>query len=177
MSQPLQFKIKKSVEQLKKLHKGSKGKLQPRLQMLIILKKEGRGLSKNVLAERLGVNHNSIQQWRTDWKGGLNRLLSDKRGGNHPSIIKKGIHKAIGKKLRNATAAIRSYKELKEWIKENFGQSIKYTTLNGYVKRKFRAKLKVARKSHIKKDEQAVAAFKKNGSPYWRALSKKLYPI
>jgi len=93
----------------------------------------------------LGVNHNGIQQWKTNYrKGRLNCLLSNKRGGNHKFLIKKDIHKAIEQKLHNATALIRSYKELKEWIKKNFGQSIKYTILNGYVKRKFGAKLKVA---------------------------------
>lgn len=166
MPHPLHFTIKESVKQLKELHRRSKAKLQPRIQMLIVLNKEQTGLSKNALAERLGVNHNSIQQWRSNYrKAGLKLLLEDKRGGNRKSVIKKEVHQGIEKKLNSSTNPIRSYTELMQWIEDNFGQSVYYTTLNGYVKRKFGAKLKVARKSHIHKDEKAVAEFKKNGSP------------
>jgi hypothetical protein len=48
------------------------------------------------------------------------------------------------------------------WIKDNYIPSgINYQTINSYVKRHFKAKLKVTRKSHIKKDEKAVESFKK----------------
>jgi hypothetical protein len=40
-------------------------------------------------------------------------------------------------------------------------QGINYQTLNSYVKRHFGAKIKVARKSHINKNELAVDTFKK----------------
>ena len=96
------FIIKESLKQLKELHKDSKPKQQPRLQMLIFLKKEQEGLSKTVLADRLGFNHNSIQQWRTNYrKGGLNLLLGDKRGGNRKSVIKDKTHWAIEKRLKS----------------------------------------------------------------------------
>ncbi len=38
---------------------------------------------------------------------------------------------------------------------------MKYITLVKYTKRHFGTKIKVARKSHVKKDEEAVATFKK----------------
>jgi CBS domain containing-hemolysin-like protein len=41
---------------------------------------------------------------------------------------------------------------------------INYHTVNKYVKRKFGAKLKVARKSHVNKSEEAVIEFKKKST-------------
>jgi hypothetical protein len=38
---------------------------------------------------------------------------------------------------------------------------MKYITLVKYAERHFGSKIKVARKSHVKKDEEAVVAFKK----------------
>jgi hypothetical protein len=38
---------------------------------------------------------------------------------------------------------------------------VKYKTLYSYVRLNFDTKIKVARKSHVKKDEQAVEDFKK----------------
>lgn len=51
--------------------------------------------------------------------------------------------------------------ELLDWIKNEFKKEIKYNTLLKYSIKNFGSKVKVARKSHIKKDEEAVKAFKK----------------
>ena len=48
-----------------------------------------------------------------------------------------------------------------QWIKDEFGKEIKYTTVVEYSKRHFGSKIKVARKSHLLKDEAALVAFKK----------------
>ena|SRR6266478_1319485 len=174
MPHPLTFTIKESYSQLKQLRRSSRPKHQSRLQMLILLKKENRGLSKTALSDRLGVNPNSVQQWRTNYrKGGLALLMSDKRGGNRKSVITKKTHRAIEHRLTNPNGSIRSYSELKQWIEESYQPGIAYSTLNGYVKRKFGAKLKVARKSHIKKDLKAIYAFKKNARSDRRTLPEK----
>lgn len=47
------------------------------------------------------------------------------------------------------------------WIENEFKKQIKYNTLLKYSIKNFGSKVKVARKSHIKKDEDAVDAFKK----------------
>ena len=51
--------------------------------------------------------------------------------------------------------------EIQHWLKENFGMEMKYQAVNKYVKQKFGARSKVARKSHINKDDNAVVVFKK----------------
>ncbi|MBI4945206.1 MAG: hypothetical protein HY840_02260 [Bacteroidetes bacterium] len=113
--------------------------------------------------QALGVNHNSIQTWRTSYKkGGLSALLKFDRGGFKPSVIPPKVHRAIEKRLKNPIEAFNGFEQLRRWIDEHYIPAINYQTLNQYVKRHFGAKLKVARKSHIQKDEQAVREFKKN---------------
>jgi len=76
----------------------------------------------------------------------------------------------IEAKLTHPDEAFRSFEELRQWIDEHFVPGINYHMVNKYVKRKFGAKLKVARKSHVWKDKQQVEEFKKNSRP---SLKKK----
>ena len=115
------------------------------------------------MADALGVNHNSVQTWRSAYrKGGCKALLKFERGGFKPSLISPSIHRAIEKRLKNPIEAFTGFKELQQWVDERYIAGINYQTINQYVKRHFGAKLKVARKSHIQKDEEAVKEFKKN---------------
>lgn len=163
MASPKYIHISESITDLKALLKKSKPNISVKIKMLIELKKEGEnGLSKRLLADRIGVNHNSVQSWKTLYeKGGLEALCQDGRIGFKPSVISKEEHEAIEKKLRDPNNGLRGYKELQEWIENQFNKTIKYNTLLKYSVRHFESKSKVARKSHIKKDEQKVIDFKK----------------
>lgn len=156
------IEIKENLTELKQLHKQAAPHLKIRVQMLI-LSKLGKASGKYALADALGVNHNSIQNWRSRYqKGGLKKLLEDKRGGNRAAVIDSKTDKAILSKLSDPKNAPRSFRELQQWVNDNYIKGINYHTLNKHVKRKYKAKLKVARKSHAQKDEEAVSAFKKN---------------
>jgi len=67
-------------------------------------------------------------------------------------------------KLDNPNNWIVGFVELLDWFNTTFDTNIKYKTFHGLVVRKFSAKIKVARKVHLKNDEQAVATFKNNFS-------------
>lgn len=154
--------VKESLRTLKQLHKQSPSHLKPRIQMLI-LSKQLRISGKYGLADALGVAHSTVQIWRNLYSdGGLQKLLEDKRGGNRSAVIDAKTDKAIIAKLSDAKNAPRSFKELQQWVNDYYIKGINYHTLNKHVKRKYGAKIKVARKSHVQKDEQAVEAFKKN---------------
>ncbi len=162
MAHPLRLTIKERLPQLKGVLRKQPQHLRSRLQMLILMK-EGKALSKRELADALGVNHNSVQTWRTAYKkGGLTALLKFERGGFKPSVIPPNVHRAIEKRLKNPVEAFTGFEQLRRWIEEHYLPAIHYQTVNKYVKRHFGAKLKIARKSHIQKDEQAVKEFKKN---------------
>jgi len=163
MEQAQQLHIKESIRELKAIMHKQRPAIAQRIQMLITIQKQEDPLSKRALADLLGVNHNSVQKWRTMYKrGGINALLVDGRGGKRREVITSRTHKAIEKRLNSSQDAFRSYTELYQWVQDHYIPHIKYVTLNAYVKRHFGAKLKTARKSHILKDEQAVEAFKKN---------------
>jgi len=110
----------------------------------------------------LGVSSSSTQIWRKLYKqGGLALLLKDGRIGFKPSVISKEEHEQIKLKLYEPTNGLRGYVELQDWIDQEFGKQIKYNTLLKYCGRHFGSKSKVARKSHVKKDLQAVEDLKK----------------
>jgi hypothetical protein len=87
--------------------------------------------------------------------------MSDKRVGFKPSVINAEEHIAIEKKLQDPKNGIRGYTELLDWVKTELHKDMKYITLVKYTERHFGSKIKVARKSHVKKDQQAVDTFKK----------------
>jgi transposase len=157
------IQVREELQYLRKLLKRSSNFVAPRIRMLIEIKKhESTGISKRALAELIGVNHNSIQTWRSMYfTGGIELLLSHKRIGYKPSLITAEEHEAIHRKLHDPQNGLHGYKELMRWIEQEFGKNIYYNTLYKYCVRKFGSSVKVARKSHVKKDLQAVEAFKK----------------
>ena len=169
MAKGLIFHIKETEADLKKLLRKQPEHLRDRVRMLIVCKKSTDPLSKTTLSQEIGVNHNSIQKWRKAYiSGGIEKMLEYNRGGFKPSLITADVHKKIEEKLTNPKEAFRSFVELQQWIDKHFVPGIKYHAVNKYVKRKFGAKLKVARKSHIKKDEKQVEEFKKNSRPSFK---------
>jgi len=173
MSLPKSISVKESLTELKKLLKNSTKLIQPRIRMLIEIKKhvDLGGLSKRVLAENIGVNHNSIQTWRTLYcEGGITKLTSYIKNEGRPTVLTKEEHQAIKTKLHDSKNELRGYVELLEWVEATFKKEMKYNTLLKYTNREFKASVKVARKSYIEKDEEAVAIFKKT----LRKSAKKL---
>lgn len=163
MASPKQMNIKESLVDLKRLLKTSSPLISPRIRMLIELKKnEKQGISKRDIASLISVNHNSVQTWRTMYiKGGLKLLQSHNKKGFKTSVFTKEEHTAIEKKLKDPKNGLRGYVELLAWIEQEFKKQVKYNTLLKYSIKNFGSKVKVARKSHINKDETAVETFKK----------------
>jgi transposase len=159
MAKALNVVVKESVKDLKSIQK-QKPSYYSRIQMLLLIK-EGKFITKDALSEALQVSTQSVHIWRTKYNaGGIDRLLEDKRGGK-PAKITAPIHERLGARLNSSKEGFKSFVEIQQWLQENFGIEMKYQALNKYIKRKFGARPKVARKSHIDKDENAAALFKK----------------
>jgi len=163
MSKPIIFTIQESLPEIKKLIKNHEPFLAQRLRVLLECKKhEKTGISKRSLSENTGYCHTSVQKWRQLYiKGGLEVLLSHKKTGFKPSSFSEAEHQLLKAKLHDNQNGLVGYKELQRWIESELNKVVKYKTLYAYVRLNFDAKIKVARKSHVKKDEQAVEAFKK----------------
>lgn len=176
MSAPRDFRIKESAGEIKKRIKSSNAMIGKRLHALLVFKRnEGTGASKRAVADEIGVNHNSVQAWRASYiKGGIEALMSHSNTGHKPSRISKGQEESLRAKLGDASNGVVGFTELLGWFNAKFGTAINYKTFHGFVVRKFKAKVKVARKSHVRKDPLAVGAFKKTSvRPVKRSSSKR----
>lgn len=165
MSKPFQIEVTESIEELRLLQRKHGELIGKRLRILIEVRRhqDAGGISKRALSLITGINHNSVNKWRGIYnKEGIAPFLTHgRKGGFKPSVITKEAHIAIEKKLNDPKNNIQGYVELLEWVNMELLKDIKYITLLKYVKRHFGTKIKVARKSHVKKDAEAVETFKK----------------
>jgi len=163
MSAPKLFAIKETESEIKKLIKSSTQMLSKRLQALLVFKRfEKIGISKRQVAEQIGVNHNSVQTWRSAYiLGGIEQLKAHANVGYKPNSINSVQEKALEEKLNDPNNGIVGFVELLDWFNKSFNTDIPYKTFHGFVVRKFKDKIKVARKIHVKKDVEAVESFKK----------------
>jgi transposase len=163
MALPTIFQIKESEAQIKKMIRTAQPMISKRLQALLHFKKhEHEGISKRDVAFKIGVNHNSIQTWRKLYiDGGISSLIAHSKKSNIVSVITKEQEILIKEQLNNPNNGFVGFTEFLQWFNEHQNTNIKYKTFYSFLVRKFNAKVKVARKSHINKDAQAVEYFKK----------------
>jgi transposase len=90
-----------------------------------------------------------------------------------PTILTDEEHELIKTKLNDSNNGLRGYVELLDWIEITFKKEMKYNTLLKYANREFGASVKVARKSHVKKDDAAVSTFKKTSLKSVKKPAKK----
>lgn len=161
MARPLQITITEDFSELKSLARTLPSHTRDRARMLYLMKHDGI-TNKHELGTALSVSPDTVQKWRDKYrKGGLGLLLEDRRGGARPAQITADAHEKLAERLSGPTGAFRSYIEAQEWINREFGLDMGYHAVNKYLKRRFGAKLKVARRSHVDKDPAAPAVFKK----------------
>jgi hypothetical protein len=168
MAKAKEIIIHESLEELQKyLRKSSCPTIRKRIKMLIVIKKRSpEMLSKNELAKLCKCNHNSINSWRRLYlSGGIDALMQHGWTGTKSKHISKEQHQQMSDKLSNPVNGLVGYKELLNWVESEFDISMKYTTLYEYTRRNFRTKIKVSRKSHVKKNEEDLTAFKKKLRP------------
>lgn len=175
MSDPKTFKIKETEAELRKLIKTSNPMIAKRLHALLVFKQnQANGISKRLVAIEIGVNHNSIQTWRSLYiEGGLKMLMSHSNIGYKPSKISKEQEQALREQLNDPHNGMVGFVELLDWFNTNYQTSINYKTFHGFVVRKFNAKIKTARKTHINKDAKAVEDFKKTSVKSAKKSSQK----
>jgi transposase len=166
MAAPKYFQIKESISQIKTMIRSSHPMISKRLQALLVFKQhELEGISKREVAFEIGVNHNSVQTWRKAYiEGGIPLLISHSKKSNVVSVITKEQELIIKEQLENPNNGFVGFTEFLQWFNENQNTDIKYKTFYAFLVRKFNAKVKVARKSHVKKDPKAVDSFKKTSS-------------
>lgn len=163
MALPKKTVIKETEKEIKKLLKQSIPFIGQRLRVLLVLKQnEETGISKRDVAKLAGVDPNSVQNWRTLYiNSGIEGLMKHKKVGFKPSVFTDIEHKKLEEKLNDPKNGLQGYVELKAWIEKETGRVFNYNTLLYYCIKNFKSSVKVARKSHVKKDENKVESFKK----------------
>jgi transposase len=117
------------------------------------------------LADFLGRSRSTIESWLTRYRtGGLLGLLAWNYHGGQPPAIPEAVLTELREKL-SQPQGFKSYGEIQQWLKEEYGLEIHYKTVHQTVHYKLKAKLKVARPTHIKRDDTAVVEFKKTPDP------------
>ena len=160
MTIPISIKVSETETALRLALSKAKPYQRARLKMLLLLATGTSAVGE--LARKTKSGTASIRIWKLAYHaGGLEALLSDKRGGDKRSGISAEDKASICKKLSDPNGGLRSYKEARVWLKEELNIDKKYHALNKYLKRNFGTKLKVGRKSHVKKDQTATADYKK----------------
>lgn len=154
--------VKESIEELESCLKSHKKfKIRQRIRSLIYTKKEKFNTQKE-LSDFLDIDYATLKRWLKKYKDhGLESLLKLESGGNYKGVISKALHQALEEKLHDSKAPLLGYWHAVQWVKEHHGQEIHYQTLRAYLIRHFQSKKKHPRKSHYKKDEQALEVFKK----------------
>lgn len=162
MSRKSSIIVTESIKELKYLsHREHDYRIRQRIKCLIYTK-EGKFKGQLELSNYLGVDYSTVKRWLKKYReGGLSSLTQLNIGGQRPSVISPELHEALSEKLNDSRNPLLGYLDAVLWVKNNHGINLKYTTLREYMIRHFKTKLKEPRKSHYKKDEQAIEAFKK----------------
>jgi transposase len=162
MARKCTIEVSESIEDLKKLYKRQRNfRIRTRVKSLILLK-EKKFKRQTDISNYLGIDYATLKRWFKKYKEyGLASLLKIESGGAKNSCISKDIHKGLEAKLQDPKNPLLGYWDAVLWVHEQYGETINYQTLRSYLIRHFKTKLKHPRKSHYKKDEQAIEAFKK----------------
>jgi hypothetical protein len=123
----------------------------------------------------VGVCPSSVQTWRKSYiDGGIDSLISHRMRGSVSHQFGEEEQMFLAATLSNPKNGIQGYAELKCMMDIRFERNFHYITLLKYCQRNFGTKIKVARKNHVKKDEEAVTSF--TCTPYKVRVKKLCFP-
>lgn len=132
-----------------------------RLESLILLKSE-QFSTLDAIAKSLQINPSTLDSWLSIYrKGGIEVLLKQKKRIRTSKFITPAIHKALEERLRDPENSFNGFRDAQQWIKETYKVDISYQLLWHYMTHKLDAKIKIPRRSNIKKDPEATTAFLK----------------
>src|SRR5512144_707420 len=130
MSRPLIIFITETADELKQLMNAQqKAKLKERVQALYLLKNKHAKTLQD-LVNLLGRPTSTIESWLTLYrKKGLLGLLAWNYHGGQPPAIPDPVLTELREKL-SQPQGFKSYGEIQQWLKEQDGLEINYTTFH-----------------------------------------------
>jgi len=154
--------VKESILDLRKLQNQQRNIKSAKRILCLILIKQKKFKTQSELADYLGVCRQTLVGWLTKYrKLGVSSIVIKPTRNKKSKIITPEIHQGLKKKLENSNNPLRGYWDAQNWVFTEFGVQVQYHWLRQYLIKHFKTKLKTPRKSHYKKDQQAVDAFLK----------------
>ena len=149
--------ITESVEKLERLVRKEKdAQIQRRFQMLLLLK-TGEAKSRSGAARQLGVHRHTVSDWVELYEeGGIEKIQEVEDPGPEPG--QESIPPEVMETLKNRLSepeGFGSYKEIQQWLADEHGVELPYSTVHGIVRYDLEAKPKVPRPSHPKKTSRS----------------------
>ena len=154
------FTIKESLAELESFKlKVTDYKSSQQLNALILVKSEQYD-TLNMVSSHLGMHYATLQRWLKRYKEeGIERLLLPLTRNKPSKFITPEIHKALKSRLHDKDNPFSGYVEVQQWLLDNYQVKIGYKWLWAYMRTKMNSRLKVPRKTNIKKDQNAETSF------------------
>jgi len=161
MPKKIDITIKEDIDFLNNSYSRTASRLQQdRIKTLLYLATKKYHYQSDI-AKKLGRTEKTIRGWLKLYSTiGFDALIKVNSGGNNIRTLSDKVIELIAQKVTDPSTTITSYIELQFLLEEQTGEKIAYGALYSHCRRKFKTKLKVARKSHYKKDPNAEAFFK-----------------
>jgi transposase len=143
--------IHETPEQLKALLTAERdAQKHQRLQALYLLQTE-QAYTRRQLARLLGVHRETVGRWLVTYAtGGLPQMLTIAKAPGKVPLLSPAMQQALRDRL-SQPQGFASYKAIWQWLRQAYGVPLAYKTVHKFVRYTLQAKLKVPRKSHIKK--------------------------
>ena|SRR5664279_5559499 len=161
MPKKISISVKESVGFLNRSYSNTTSRLQQdRMKTLLYIATKKYHFQSDI-AKKLGRTEKTVRDWFKVYSSeGFSALIKVNSGGNNTRTLSDKVITLIEEKVTDPKTTITSYVELQLLLKEETKEKVAYGALYSHCRRKFKTKLKVARKSHHKKDPNAEAFFK-----------------
>jgi transposase len=152
--------VKESLAELKRVRARQKTMRGEKRVLALIHIKTGRYATRGKLAEGLGVHIRTLERWMRQYaEDGIDAMLADMPRPKPSKIITDEMREGLRQRVNDPTAPFLGYWEARQWVLKEYGTDVSYHWLRAYMIKHFSTKVKRPRKSHVKKDPEAMEAF------------------
>jgi transposase len=163
MGRVKKIEIQESATELLQLIRLEKRPLvQARLQALYLYQ-SGQIQDYEQISQQVGYERHTVGKWfRLYRQKGLAACQSLEMGKKTGSVINGKALEELQQKLSSTTDYFTSYKQIHQWLQQEHHIQLSYEHVHRFVRYYLKAKLKVVRKSNLKKDIAYEEKYKKN---------------
>ena len=157
MSRKTKIEIIESIEYLKSIYHSSKNdRIKLKIKSLILLKENKLGKQERI-AIHLGISYATLKRWLKEYKeSGLSFLLTIKVKGKPKSFFDNEVQEKLRERLNDKTKLFLGYWEVRDWLLEEYGLNVKYTTVRNYLIKHFKCKIVNTKNTHYVKVGKVV---------------------